>query len=383
MDAMFSNGHAEKAPPLPNDTERWYLPIFGVYHHRKKDKVRVVFDSAAKCNGVSLNDVLLPGPDLTNSLLGILLRFRLEPVAVVADIQQMFYSFKVDEHHRDYLRFLWHEQYDINKPLTEYRMCVHIFGNTASPSIASYGLKQSAMRSNLGSDVTHFVLNDFYVDDGLTSLPTATKAVNLLINKKTQEALITEGKLRLHKIASNREREDRPYSRRGVLSTINSIFDPLGFLAPVVVEGRLIQRQLINSTSDWDQPLPTEYFDTWNRWTSSLQELDQLHIRRTYLSDSFSKSEEKSVHIFCDASEKAIAAVSFVRARNNAGQFELGFLHGKSKVAPVHGHTIPRLELCSAVLATEIADTIAHQLQLPLKEFKFYTDSKVVLGYII
>ncbi|VDI66836.1 Hypothetical predicted protein [Mytilus galloprovincialis] len=178
----------------------------------------------------------------------------------------MFYSFKVDEHHRDYLRFLWHEQNDINKPLTEYRMCVHIFGNTASPSIASYGLKQSAMRSNLGSDVTHFVLNDFYVDDGLTSLPTATEAVNLL--KKTQEALITEGKLRLHKIASNNKEvmeafppedlaknlenlkltdqalpvqhslgirwsldsdtfsfdistEDRPYSRRGVLSTIN------------------------------------------------------------------------------------------------------------------------------------------------------------------
>jgi hypothetical protein len=103
MNSMLSNGHAEKAPPLQEGEEGWFLPIFGVYHHRKKDKVLVVFDSAAKYGGVSLNDVLLSGPDLTNSLLGIILRFRREQVAVIVDIQQMFYCFKVNEEHRNYL----------------------------------------------------------------------------------------------------------------------------------------------------------------------------------------------------------------------------------------------------------------------------------------
>lgn len=132
MEKMFQRGHAERAPPSIEGEECWFLPIFGVYHPKKKDQVRVVFDSAVKHNGISLNDVLCSGPDLTNSLLGVLLRFRQEPVAIVADIEQMFYCFKVNEEHRNYLRFFWHEGNDFHKPLVEYRMCVHVFGNSLS-----------------------------------------------------------------------------------------------------------------------------------------------------------------------------------------------------------------------------------------------------------
>ena len=108
MGKMIQDGHAEVAPLLNQGEECWYLPILGVYHPKMKDQVRIVFDSAAKYNGMSLNGVLLSGPDFTNSLMGILMRFRREAVAVIADIQQMFYCFKVDEKHRNYLRFLWH-----------------------------------------------------------------------------------------------------------------------------------------------------------------------------------------------------------------------------------------------------------------------------------
>lgn len=106
MKKVFENDQAELAPELGEHQERWYLPLFGVYHPQKPNQIRVVFYSSAKYDGVSLNDVLLSGPDLNNSLLGVLMRFRRENIAVTADIQQMFYAFVVREDHQDYLRFL-------------------------------------------------------------------------------------------------------------------------------------------------------------------------------------------------------------------------------------------------------------------------------------
>lgn len=76
MEKIFANGHAEVAPPLREDEECWYLPTFGVYHPQKPNQIRVVFDSSTQYSGVSLNDVFLTVPNLNNSLLGVLLRFR-------------------------------------------------------------------------------------------------------------------------------------------------------------------------------------------------------------------------------------------------------------------------------------------------------------------
>ena len=93
MGKLLENDHAEVAPGLREAEECWYLPSFAVFHPQKPGKIRVVFDSSAQHSGISLNDVLLTGPDLNNSLLGVLMRFRKEKVAVMADIQQMFYCF--------------------------------------------------------------------------------------------------------------------------------------------------------------------------------------------------------------------------------------------------------------------------------------------------
>lgn len=120
MQTLFDNGHAEIAPPLTGKEECWYLPFFGVYHPRKPDQIRVVFDSSARFEGVSLNDVLLTGPNLNNSLLGVLMRLREEKVAVTADIKQMFHCFEVREDHRNFLRFLWHQNNDMEQPIVEY-----------------------------------------------------------------------------------------------------------------------------------------------------------------------------------------------------------------------------------------------------------------------
>ncbi|XP_070548323.1 uncharacterized protein [Ptychodera flava] len=107
MKKITERDHASPVPEDEIDADNaWYLPHFGVYHP-KKQQIRVVFDSSAKYNGVSLNDALLQGPDQMNSLLGILLRFRREQTAVMGDVEQMFHSFHVNKEHRDYLRFFW------------------------------------------------------------------------------------------------------------------------------------------------------------------------------------------------------------------------------------------------------------------------------------
>lgn len=185
MEKVINNGAAEKSSKIEDDKERWYLPIFGVYHPKKPNQVRGVFDSSVIYKGQSLNNVLLSGPNLTNSLLGVLLRFRKDQCAITADIEQMFYRFFVKPEHRDYLRFFWFQDNNPDLPMIEYRMTVHVFGNRPSPAVATYGLREAVKNSE--EDIREFVNKHFYVDDALTSLPTADMAVSLL--KRTRETL--------------------------------------------------------------------------------------------------------------------------------------------------------------------------------------------------
>ncbi len=130
MEKLFENKHAEKAPPVNEEHKCWYLPSFRVYHPQKPGQILVMFDSSAQQHGVSLNSLLLTGPDLNNTLLSVLLRFRKELIAVTANICQMFYGFLVRHDHRDFLRFLWNKDNDLSKEVEEYRMRVHVFGNS-------------------------------------------------------------------------------------------------------------------------------------------------------------------------------------------------------------------------------------------------------------
>ena len=109
MKNIIENGYAEKVPSMRRSERNnvWYIPHHGVYHPKKPNKIRVVFDCAAEHRGESLNKHLLQGPDLTNNLTGVLCRFREESIAFMCDIEAMFHQVRVDESHRDLLRFLW------------------------------------------------------------------------------------------------------------------------------------------------------------------------------------------------------------------------------------------------------------------------------------
>ena len=133
---IIEKGYAERVPPeeLSLDNGRvWYIPHHGVYHPKKKRKIRVVFDASAECKGEALNRHLLQGPDLTNSMTGVVCRFRKEPVTFICDIEGMFHQVNVICEHRNILRFLWWEQADIERSLVEHRMTVHLFWAVSSP----------------------------------------------------------------------------------------------------------------------------------------------------------------------------------------------------------------------------------------------------------
>ncbi|KAL0162344.1 hypothetical protein M9458_041740, partial [Cirrhinus mrigala] len=399
MEKIFKETHAEIAPPLQPGQECWYLPLFGVYHPRKPDRIRVVFDSSPSFEGVSLNDILLAGPDLNNSLLGILMRFRKEQVAITADIEHMFHCFLVKEDHCDFLRFLWYRNNDPTSDIVDYRMRVHLFGNSPSPAVAVYGLRRAAKEAeaDCGSDARRFIDREFYVDDALKSFSTEEEAISVL---GRAQKMLAASNLRLHKMASNRPAvieafpfEDRakdvssmdlfrPFTRRGVLSTVNSLYDPLGFLTPITVHGRLILRELTKQAEDWDTPLPKDMETEWTRWKRSLRDLEGLQIPRPYTSFSTASALRRELCVFADASVKAIAAVAYIKVTSHQDQTEIGFVFGKAKLAPQPDLTIPRLELCAAVLAIEIAEMVVAEMDTTFDSITYYTDSKVVLGYI-
>lgn len=210
MEKIFEKGHAEPAPPLKAHEERWYLPIFGAFHPQK-NKIRVVFDSSAKFLGVSLNDVLMTGPDLTNSLIGVLLKFRRDRVAITADIEKMFFNFYVREEDINFLRFLWFKDNNIDNEVVEIRMCVHVFGNSPSPAVATFGLRKSAcdhQSPEFCNEVCELVNKQFYVDDALVSLPDAKSAVEL--KKKIQAVLKKKWK---HTTTQNQVQKQRSFSK--------------------------------------------------------------------------------------------------------------------------------------------------------------------------
>ena len=147
MENMIQRGYAERVPDSnlnKDDDDIWYIPHHGLYHNKKPDKIRVVFDCSAIFKSQSLNQHLLQGPDLTNTFVGVLCQFCKEPIAFICDVEQMFHQFKVDTKHRDFLQFLWWDGGDYDARPTEYRMCVHLYGVVSSPGCANFGLKQAA-----------------------------------------------------------------------------------------------------------------------------------------------------------------------------------------------------------------------------------------------
>ena len=422
MDEVIQSGQAELVP-LPDSAkegETWYIPHFAVTHPQKK-KIRVVFDCKATYKETSLNHHLLQGPDHINSLLGILSRFRKEKIAICCDIKKMFYNFFVSENDRDFLRFLWLK----DGRTVKYRMKVHLFGARSSPAVATYGLRKLAMDNKRQyEDAARFLNRDFYVDDGITSVDTVEKAKSLIDSAKK---LCSKGNLCLHKVCSNSKEvlhtvpeEQRAVktvdllqdslpsqrtlgmewcmetdtfiflnnlkmgsnTRRGILSMVAQIFDPLGFLAPFVLPAKAILQAACEKKLEWDQPIGKELESKWNDWKDQLTKLEDIQIPRRFKIDTLRKIKQVQLHHFSDASEKGYGACSYLRYIDVEGHVHCSLVMGKARVVPLKRPTLPRLELQAAVIAARMSKVLKAELDMQISEEYFWTDSEIVLGYL-
>ena len=411
----LDSGFAEPVPPSDKGKvgSVWYIPHHGV--PKDQDDVRVVFDCSADYKGNNLNGELLQGPNLINTLIGILLRFRSSPIGISCDIKKMYYNFFVNEEHRDLLRFLWWPDGDTSLSPADYRMTVHIFGSLSSGGVANYCLRKISewYGESFPQQVKNFVEKDFYVDDGITSVNSTREALELFSETKS---LLGKGGLVLHKVVSNSHEflssipdSDKvdtagddvhkvlglewntsldtlhiplpeklaKLTKRGLLSVVASIFDPFGMVAPLSLQAKLLFQSV--SDSSWDSPLPSEVSAKFQNWFENLKDFD-VFIPRCH--------EPKfpvrliQLHHFADASSIAYAACSFIRFVGFKNEVHVSFVIGKCKVIPPKPlHTIPRLELMACVLSTRLSQIIAKELPWRCQEF-FWTDSNVVLGYI-
>ena len=340
----------------------------------------------------------------------------------------MFHQFKVDVEHLNFLRFLWRENLDFESEPIEFRMTVHLFGASSSPGCANYGLKQIATDNQTlyGKEVTQFIHHNFYVDDGLKSVSSVDKATSLI--EKVRQ-VTSNGGLNLHKFISNSpevmkflppearakglqdldllqgpipiERalgvqwciesdsfcyritlKDQPFTRRGILATVNAVYDPLGFIAPDVLIGKVILQKLCKDQYDWDSPIPDTLRSQWEKWRNGLLQLEGLHIARCLRPPNFGELEKIEIHHFSDASSYAYGQCSYLRLVNTLGQVHCSLLIGKARVAPLKLVTIPRLELNAALLSVRMGTFLKDELEYDNITQFYWTDSRVVLGYI-
>jgi len=148
----------------------------------KPQKLRIVYDCAAKFEGTSLNNKVLQVPDLTIKLTGVIMRFREGKVAVMGDIEAMFHQVKITVEHRDALRFLWWPDGDLRRNPEVYRKTVHPFGGVWSPSCASFALRRTAEEfgAEFDPETVQTVLDNFYAEDCLKSMSSADKTIRLV-----------------------------------------------------------------------------------------------------------------------------------------------------------------------------------------------------------
>lgn len=418
-------GHMHRVPANEvNSNEAVYLPHHAVIREDKSTtKVRVVFDASSKgTNGISLNDTLMVGPTLQPDLRHIIMRWRIHPICLSADIIKMYRQIMIAEQDVDFQRLVWRD--DPEAEIEEYRLVRVTFGTAAAPYLAVKSLQQIAFdEGDRHPLVSEKVKTDYYVDDLMTGCQSVEEGKAIY---KEMKDLLGKGGFELQKwITNNKELakeimdggkgkegnvdikidetvkilgltwdpqtdsfyysvnlpvQQEPITKRKVVSDISRLFDPLGWIAPCVIVAKVMIQKLWLAGIDWDDELPEGLLHEWLTYRNELLELRKFEVSRWISTRDDDVSLE--LHGFCDASIMAYAAVVYLRNIDVQGNIHVNLIAAKTKVAPTMQVSIPRLELMGAVLLSKLIVEVAKVLKINENNIHAWTDSTVVLAWL-
>ncbi|XP_043496423.1 uncharacterized protein LOC122520399 [Polistes fuscatus] len=410
-------GHMTRIEGGPHE-DRFYLPHHAVLKHTSiTTKLRVVFDASAKTsNGKSLNNVLMVGPTIQEDLFALLVRFRSHAIAITADIAKMYRQIIIDPRDRKYQTILWRRQE--SDPVKTYRLNTVTYGTASASFLATRTLHQLASDEFDRFPRAAIALKeDFYVDDLLTGARTVREAKqvrdelisitagagmhlrqwasncaeilkdldtadNNIINLDSSETIKTLG-VNWNAAEDNigytvkRAADPSKVTKRVILSEISQLFDPLGLLGPVVINAKLMMQRLWQLKSTWDEDVPADIYKIWQEFRQNLHTLEEIRFARNVAGDG----EEMEMHGFCDASERAYGACIYVKTLGKNPTLRL--VCAKSKVAPLKTQSLPRLELCGALILSRLFKATKNALRRnDFCRTIFWTDSTVVLHWL-
>lgn len=419
-------GHMELSPEQGVvDGDCYFMPHHAVFKETSsKKQLRVVFDASSKDeNNLSLNDTLLVGPTIQPKLFNTILQWRNYKYVFSTDIQKMYRQILVHADDAKFQQIIW--RFSETEPFKNYTLKTLTFGTANAAFQAIRTLKQLAIdESEKYSLIKNELIDSTYVDDiycGGFSIDEAKQKRNELIK------LLAEGGFALSKWASNDKRilddfpaeiqsspcsikldefddvirtlgiewkprsddfsfsvnfemNDETITKRQFLSQIAKIYDPLGFLGPVTILFKILLQEIWKRKIEWDEKLPDDLYRKWKDIRDQCNLIKNIRIPRWLnFSNTFNGI---SLIGFCDASENAYAAVVYLRAELVHEPCKITIVAAKTKVAPLKDNTIPRLELCAAILLTELIEQIKISIPIKKKNIHVFSDSQIVLAWI-
>ena len=421
INGQLESGVIEKADNIETKVGQvHYLPHRAVCKpNRVTTKTRIVFDASAKNQDKSLNDMLKSGPSLTTSLFGALLRFRCFNYAMLADLEKAFLQISIHPDHRDFIRFLWFENIHEHKnfddlTLIKLRFCRVLFGLTSSPFLLQATLVEHINKLfDLYPELVKRILDSFHVDDFVSGTDNIDEGKRFFLLCK---AHLKKGSLNLTKFQSNSvELENSIYNetneikkidanattkvlgilwdksndvikfefdsiyqnlknsktKREIIQSIASIYDPLGIINPVVVTLKCFFQELCTYSLSWDETLPENILLKWEKIVTSFKSVESIILHRCYcfwLPNIPIISIE--LHGFSDASLAAYGACIYLLFVKKDGEKKCVLITSKSKVSPLKKQTIPRLELLGALLLANLL----HNTKIELRNYKNLTE---------
>jgi len=424
IDEYLELGHAHFVPLKNVEEKRYYLPHHAVLRPESTStKLRVVFNASAQTlSGKSLNDVMLTGPKLQPDVVDVILRFRVFKYAFSADIVKMFRQININPAHQVFQCVLWRDSPE--KQLKCLQLKTVTYGTKSAPYLAYRTLLQLAKDEGLNfPEAASCVSSQFYMDDVLTGKNTISEVINL---REQLIQLLNKGGFILHKWATNhpkilinqtfnndsvettlnqgivkilglkwdpykdtiateipklQEYDKIPPTKRSVLSCIARIFDPIGLVGPVLITAKLFLQKLWKGSHDWDEPLTDDLLNLWTEICITLNDMPNLPIPRHY----FNSTVPSKVELvgFCDSSLQAYGACVYIRGIYNNGSISSTLVISKSRVAPMKKVTIPRLELCGALLLARLIQKLKLLNSVIAIEQKYlFSDSTIVLSWL-